>query len=398
MEKDNLIIALNVSETGSSGNIMINALNYANKFGDFDYFVMTPNGEDTRTHYNYNVNKSPLFRFKYFLLYRIFKRTLVDGNYFIENTRKIIKRIKLISKPYKKVIIHLHTLHNAQIHINSLYKFLAKNNFPVIYTFHDCWPFTGGCYCYEHIKCKNWIKQCAACKQYIPHSKTNLSARCGLLNKIRNLTVCTVSNWLENEVEQSRLHPKKVVTIYGETNINIVSFDRNEFRKQLGIKNEHIVLSVSSYWNEWKGISYIKKIADNLPIDYKLLVVGGNLNYKNIVHFNNLNYNELSKFYSLADVYLSTAQAEALGLTTCEAQIHGCPIIGFGNCGSKETFNGKTGLIVNQDDINSIINSIKFICENKPFNKADIIQNGDRFKKYSNSSKYLILYNDLAKE
>ena len=113
-----------------------------------------------------------------------------------------------------------------------------------------------------------------------------------------------------------------------------------------------------------------------------------------IIHINSINQDELPSYYALADVYLSVSQSETLGLTTCEAQMCGTPVVTFGHTAIKETINDKTGIIVGEDnDIPRMIKSIVKVVENNPFNKKDIIINGNRFKKFEHAKRMLNLYN-----
>ena len=230
------------------------------------------------------------------------------------------------------------------------------------------------------------------------NSSHNLYLRTNLLNKLCPYYI-PVSEWEKNELLMSKLNIKNIKVINGETNITYSS-PNHDIKRKLGLEEFKVLISVSSYWNDWKGIKYIYKLADLLPDDYRLLIVGGEIKeHKKIVHIPTINdLTELSNLYSIADVYISTTQSEALGLTTCEAQICGIPIVGFGNGGSKETFTKKTGILVENNDICKMLDSVIEICEKRiVFDKIEIINQGLKFSKYSSAEKYYDVYKKLLK-
>lgn len=65
-------------------------------------------------------------------------------------TRSLIDKIK----EYHPDIIHLHNIHDHWLNYPALFRWLANNNIPVVWTMHDCWPFTGGCFHFVGNSCK----------------------------------------------------------------------------------------------------------------------------------------------------------------------------------------------------------------------------------------------------
>ena len=81
------------------------------------------------------------------------------------NSRKETKRFLNWVKEYNPDIIHLHNIHGYYLNIELLFKFLKEFNKPVVWTLHDCWPFTGHCAHYDFVGCNKWKKQCFNCEQ-----------------------------------------------------------------------------------------------------------------------------------------------------------------------------------------------------------------------------------------
>lgn len=398
----NIVVGINLGDFGSTGTIMRNALEYANSHGNFDYLVFVPKSNGKPNTFAYFERNTLFDKFDR----RFFHKSLgnPDGFFEYRATKRIINKIKWLSKRYDNIIIHLHNLHMAYIDFRLLFPFLAKCRKvnKIFYTIHDSWPYTGGCYSYTFVGCDKWKKGCKGiCPEAIGNKKYSPSIM--LLEKYKKtqmlknkITLLPVSQWISKEIDQSILRDLNKIVIYGETNIKAQDSKDVTLLSNLKLDNKKVILSISAYWDPWKGAKYLYEIASKLPSDYVILVVGGKFDtsqFTNIVHVGTVPNELLPRYYSIADVYVSTSQSESLGLTTCEAQICGVPVVAFGHAGVKETFNSKTGVLVGEDnDVNKMVEAIRFVVESKPFLKTDIINNGLKFKKYSSSKKYFSLY------
>ena len=87
------------------------------------------------------------------------------GNYGF-NSRIITKRqIKIIER-IKPDVVHLHNLHGHNVNLKMLFNYFKKNpQIKLLWTFHDCWTFTGYCPYFEMSKCDKWKTQCDNCPQ-----------------------------------------------------------------------------------------------------------------------------------------------------------------------------------------------------------------------------------------
>ena len=57
----------------------------------------------------------------------------------VRATKKFIDWIE----SYNPDIIHIHNLHGYYINIELLFDYLKHKRKPIVWTLHDCWPFTG---------------------------------------------------------------------------------------------------------------------------------------------------------------------------------------------------------------------------------------------------------------
>ena len=83
-------------------------------------------------------------------------------------TDQFIKKINKIDPD----VIHMHNLHGYYLHVGVLFTFLKDFGKPIIWTFHDCWPFTGHCAYFDRVNCEKWKSECNNCPltKYYPTS------------------------------------------------------------------------------------------------------------------------------------------------------------------------------------------------------------------------------------
>ena len=60
-------------------------------------------------------------------------------------------------------VIHLHNIHGFYINTELLFDYMKKHDKKVIWTLHDCWPFTGHCAYFDYIACDKWKTGCKNC-------------------------------------------------------------------------------------------------------------------------------------------------------------------------------------------------------------------------------------------
>ena len=115
----------------------------------------------------------------------------------------VLQTLRLIRyiKHFKPDIVHLHVLHHGYTDYELLFRFLAKANTPVVYTMHDMWAMTGGCYHYSATGCSGYqsgCKDCAAAQVYLDITKKYVSSshkkKEKMLSKLNKLRLVTVSN------------------------------------------------------------------------------------------------------------------------------------------------------------------------------------------------------------
>lgn len=324
-------------------------------------------------------------------------------------TIELVKRIKQI----KPNIIHLQHLHGYFINIEILFEFLAQSNIPVVWTFHDCWSFTGHCAYYEFVDCNKWLTQCHNCPQtheypkssFIDNSYNNYIKKKIIFNSVKNLTIVPVSNWLGEEVQKSFLKNQKISVIQNGIDLENFRIQGNpeKLKERFNIQNKFLILGVASPWNNRKGLKFFIELSKRLDDNYAILLVGLSKNQikelpKNIIGLERTeNIIQLAELYSTADVFVNPTLEDTFPTTNLESLSCGTPVITFKSGGSPEAVDDNTGIIVEKEDINGLEQAIYIIKKkNKNHYQANCRKRAELFfDKNKCFLKYIELYKNL---
>jgi glycosyltransferase involved in cell wall biosynthesis len=391
-------VALNV---GSTGKIAENIGEMIIKNGGESYIAY---GRDARTSASKSVKIGNKFDQAYHLLMtRLFDQHALHSK---NATRKFIKEIEIIDPD----IIHLHQIHGYYLNIKELLTFLKKFNRPIVWTFHDCWQFTGHCSYYTRVDCDKWKTECHSCpliKLYPSslgwdNSRKNYNIKRNHITPLDNLTIIPVSNWLKSELKQSFLKDMKIKTICNGVDINIFKpSDGNYLKNKYGLTNKKVWLGVAAYWSGQKGLNDFIELAKLTSEDIQIVLIGLTIAElekipKNILGLKSTeNINELRDFYSMANVFLNPSIAESFGLVTVEAMACGTPVVVYNSTASPELVSIETGIIVKRNDIIGLYDAAIEITN---MGKIKYSKNCiERASTYFNRDKQIKLYIDLYK-
>lgn len=192
-------------------------------------------------------------------------------------TYKLIQKIKKT----KPDIIHLHNIHGWYLNWKMLFDFLKNADIPVIWTLHDCWSFTGHCPYFMALGCEKWKTGCYECPLYklypgciLDDSKKQYILKKSCFTGVPNLTIVTPSQWLMDLVKQSYL--KDYNTIVINNGIDLTKFKPriSGFRKKYNLVDKIVLLGVAFDWSFRKGINDFQRLAEELPEEYAIVLVG----------------------------------------------------------------------------------------------------------------------------
>lgn len=302
-----------------------------------------------------------------------------------ESKRKTKKFINWINE-FNPDIIHIHNTHGYYINNKLLFIYLMKLNKKVIWTFHDCWAFTGHCCYFDYNGCNKWKELCHNCpqkKEYpksfiFDSSKKNFILKKELFPKLQDLTIVVPSIWLYKIVSESFFKNNKIIVINNGIDTNKFTYRENKIKEKYNIINKKIILGVASVWSKRKGLDDFIELSKKIDNTYIIILVGLNKNEINKLPLNIIGIEktdspeELAELYSAADVFFNPTYEDNYPTTNLEAIACNTPVITYNTGGSIESAK-LFGYIVKKGDIESVIEKIKLLNKLKPLNnKKDI--------------------------
>jgi len=385
------IVQINTFPYKATGSIMMNIHHYLLSQG-IDSFVIWGRGREPENNREYKIQSKAGFYFD-----ALFTRLTDKAGFYSKlATKRLIDRLDEI----KPDIIHLHNIHGYYLNINMLWEYIKRKGLPVVWTFHDCWPFTGHCAYYTAIGCKKWINGCNHCPQkhtypsswFIDNSSFNYLKKKELFS-YKKLTIVAPCQWMKKQVQNSFFCNSFCDVIYNDINLSVFKPTPSTFRKNYHLENKFIILGVASEWTKRKGLDDFIQLANSLIGDsrYSIVLIGINKSQrkglpKNILPIEKINnQQEIAGVYSSADVFFNPSHEDNFPTVNLEAQACGLKTISYNIGGVSETNMGNLVLI---DSVYSFISSL----QRKPLSKS-------RNEIYSNQmvSNYRRLYMGIVK-
>lgn len=393
------VVSINLGNAGSTGGIARNIKNFAKKQG-IEVYTAYPASTSTRPLEDHDIviGKDTFRKINRKLAYW----TGYNGCFSPLATHQFIEKIKEISPD----IIHLHNLHHSYCNLPMLFKYIKESKAKVVWTLHDCWAFTGQCPYFTMVKCERWKTGCHDCSQYHLYPEAKVDRTSLMWGKKRewftgvdNLHIVTPSQWLADLVKQSYLSGYDVRVINNGIDTDVFKPVTSEFKTRNNIEEKKIILGVAFGWEKRKGYDIFLKLADDLPDDYKIVLVGnvGTLQRNEKILYINRTYDqrELAELYSCADVLANPTREENFPTVNIEALACGTPVITFKTGGSPEILDLKSGCVVDVDDYNGFKEALIKCVEDHTFLEEDCVQRAQTFTVENMLRNYIDLYNSI---
>ncbi len=392
------LVQINSCDNGSTGKIMLDIFDalddsvektayVSRKYTDREYVKRM----HTRTQYRVH---------KFLSMYL----ALDDfGSYF--TSKKVIRELE----KNKPDILHLHNIHNHTINYQLLFKYIKKFNVNVVWTLHDCWAFTGGCFYFELNGCMKWKEGCSKC-QFLKDTATltpiDSTARYYRKKRqaftgVKNMILVTPSKWLANLVGQSYLKDYKLDVINNGINLN--NFNRCDYHSFDNIvdRNKKILLGVAASFNDKrKGFYDYIKLAKILDEKYQIVLVGISDEQRSILPNNVIgikrteNQRQLAELYSLAYAFLNFTYEDNFPTVNIEALACGAPVICYQTGGATEMLSDDNSIVLKQGDYQGVL---------KVLDKIDVLRNNKdiymaRVKEEYSSKRMTTQYKEIYKK
>lgn len=321
-------------------------------------------------------------------------------------TGRLIRKIR----EWDPDVIHLHNIHGFILQIELLFEYLKEAGKPVVWTLHDCWPYTGHCAFYDFTDCRGWERGCRDCREYrrtYPYAlfrnrtESNYKRKREAFTGVPNLTLAVPSVWLQKELQRSFLknYPVRVIP-NGIDRETFCPTDRG-LRERLGYSGKFVLLGAANVWERRKGLSGLLKLAERLPEDCRMVLIGLSKKQRRGLPGNVLGLGrtssakELAEYYTMADVFVNGTLEDNFPTTNLEALSCGTPVITFDTGGSPESLDESCGRVVEKGNIDALLHAV--LQEQKePRTKEDCLRRAEQYRKEDRFLEYVELYHELA--
>lgn len=276
-------------------------------------------------------------------------------------------------------IIHLHWVNKGFLSLEGISD-LIRTNKTIVWTSHDMWPFTGGCY---HPRgCENYAIGCGNCQYLKSPSDNDLSTI--VFAKKHNtwgngeIKFALPSKWLLERANLSGViddnQKSKMRVIHNPIDVNYfrpaTSNERLESFEIFGLKSNvpTLMFSAANLTNHAKGFKEFKEICKLLKSQGKeiqALIIGDSrsmelnlgIPMKHLGFVSDLSI--LRRAYWSSTMYVTTSHEENLPTTIMESLACGIPVAAFAVGGIPEMITeNETGYLAEKLDFTNLANSI----------------------------------------
>ena len=396
------IVEINGTNYSSTGNIALNIAKKAREEG-FEVYTCCKNSLKS-SQFRYDNQIVIGSRYERLISEQLAQLSGLSGSFNWIGTKEFLKKLEEI----RPDLVHLHIMHDTYINLEMLFKYLSVNKIPVVWTFHDCWAFTGKCPYFEMDRCDKWKSGCYKCPQirkypesyFMDMTKYLWNKKNRMFNSIDNLTIVTPSKWLSNYARESFLNGHDIRVINNGINLDIFKPVKSDFRKKYGIEDNFLLLGVGYNWSPRKGLDSFIELSKRLDNRFRIVLVGTNDKIDEILPDNIISihrtYNqaELVEIYSSCDLFVNPTMEENFPTVNIESIACGLPVITYNTGGSPEIIDETCGRVVEKGNIDKLYEGIMDIYNN-PFDKSACLKRSQLYNMNDKFAEYVELYKEI---
>ena len=333
------------------------------------------------------------------------KLTDRTGLYSTAATRRLIHKIE----EFDPDVIHLHNLHGYYVNYEILFAYLKRAKKPVVWTLHDCWPFTGHCAYFDAAGCEQWRTGCLRCSQLRSYPscylrgdvRRNFEQKKAAFTGLDKLVLVTPSRWLAGLTEASFMGDYPVQVIPNGIDLALFRPRESAFRREHGWEDKILVLAVAGDWDARKGMEDVFALSQLLDARYQTVMVG--LRPEQMAQVPDRVFaiertdspDALAELYATADVLVNTTYEDNFPTVNLEALACGTPVITYATGGSVEAADSSCGIVVEQGNVRAMAAAMESALR---LDRADARRRALCFDREARYRDYLVLYERLLQK
>ncbi|MEI6891601.1 MAG: glycosyltransferase [Pontiella sp.] len=259
-------------------------------------------------------------------------------------------------------VVHLHWIHGEMLSVHQI----SRIEKPLVWTFHDMWPFCGSYHCEEQ-------------ELYAGGYTSGLEGWM-FRRKKRSwnglaVEIISPSRWMAQCVNDSDLFGSYPVEVISNT-LDLECFkpsNKKMARKELGLpQNKKLVLSGANSDHPLKGRMLLRQAVSGMSAEGVELVVfgaGGREGYDLLLHDMGWISDErkLSLLYAAADVVCIPSRMESFGFVAAEAIACGVPVVAFDIGGLSDIVDHKqNGYLAKPFSVVDLSEGIRWVLSRDP--------------------------------
>jgi glycosyltransferase involved in cell wall biosynthesis len=281
----------------------------------------------------------------------------------------------------KPDLVHLHWIGGGFVPVRTLARFSR----PVVWTLHDMWAFTGGCY-YDQ-NCGAFISGCGRCPLLGSGRQRDLSywvwKQKYQLWPRANLTLVSPSRWLAEQTRASAIfRSARIEVIPNGLDLSVFKPVEKRFARQalnLPLDKKLVLFGALNAADKRKGFAFLQSALQQLSMQADLAreteaVVFGTSDSGGVprmalrTHWLGRFSDEISLalIYSAADVFVAPSTQENLSNTVSESLACATPSVAFSVGGMSDLIDHEvTGYLAKAQDAVDLAQGIKWVLEDE---------------------------------